>query len=201
LIIEQVYRIRSIVDRLLQYSRPAEYAGYVDEVAVADVLSDTLPLVRHELNRKQVQLKESYATVDPVQINYQELQQVLVNLILNAVHAVEHGGEISLSIRPWQDTGVSVHVRDCGVGIPAAELRRVFDPFFTSGKEQGTGLGLSVSYGIIRRYGGSITADSQPGEWTEFVVRLRHIAVYNSDDELIEELNSVTSGLAKIASA
>ncbi|MBX2825242.1 MAG: cache domain-containing protein [Gammaproteobacteria bacterium] len=201
LIIEQVYRIRSIVDRLLQYSRPAEYAGYVEEVSVADVLSDTLPLVRHELDRKRVRLTENYATVDPVQINYQELQQVLVNLLLNAAHAVSEGGEITIALLPWQETGVSVHVRDNGMGIPAKQLRRVFDPFYTSGKEQGTGLGLSVSYGIIRRYGGHITVDSSPGEWTEFVVRLRFVAVYNSDDELLQELNMVTSDLAQVAQA
>ncbi|MBX2886661.1 MAG: cache domain-containing protein [Granulosicoccus sp.] len=201
LIIEQVYRIRSIVDRLLQYSRPAEYAGYVDEVDVNEVLTDTQLLVRHELERKQISIHESYAEVGTVQINRQELQQVLVNLILNAEHAVEEGGEIRVSTKPWQSTGVSIHVWDNGKGIPADELRRVFDPFYTTGKKRGTGLGLSVSYGIIRRYGGQITADSVPGDWTEFVVRLRHEAVYNTDDELLQELNTATTDLAEVASA
>jgi len=199
LIIEQVYRIRSIVDRLLQYSRPAEYAGYVGEIDVNEVLSDTMLLVRHELERKHIQLIESCTDTDTVQINRQELQQVLVNLLLNAAQAVEDGGVIKVTTRRWYNMGVSIHVRDNGAGIPEAHLRRVFDPFYTSGKEQGTGLGLSVSYGIIRRYGGHITVDSITDEWTEFVVRLRHTAVYNSDEELLQELNTATEDLAGIA--
>lgn len=187
LIIEQVYRIRTIVDQLLQYSRPSAYAGYVEWVDVNDVLKDTMMLVHHELVRCSCELREHYADLQMVQINRQELQQVLVNLIVNASHAVDRGGVVSISTSAWGKLGVIIKIRDNGRGIPPGELRRVFDPFYTSGKAGGTGLGLSVSYGIIRRYGGQITVDSLLSEWTEFQVKLRFEPVYESDDEVIEE--------------
>ena len=190
LIIEQAYRIRNIVDRLLQYSRPSSYAGYVDSLDVRDLLAETLLLVRHELDRKKVKLTEHYADLEPVEVNRQELQQVLVNLIINAAHAVAERGSISISTEAWSNRGIKLRIRDDGVGIPPGDLRRIFDPFYTSGKVGGTGLGLSVSYGIIRRYGGDISVDSLLGEWTEFVVKLRFSAVFESDEEMLQEMNS-----------
>lgn len=189
LIVEQVYRIRSIIDRLLQYSRPSEYAGYVEDLDVEDVIRDTLLLVHHELVRSSVKLQENYVATPPIQINRQELQQVIINLILNATHAVSKGGEVSVSTELWGSKGVMITVRDNGSGIPANHLQRVFDPFYTAGKESGTGLGLSVSYGIIRRYGGRITVDSLVGEWTEFQVRLLFTPVFESDDEQVMSLS------------
>jgi len=190
LIIEQVYRIRNIVDRLLQYSRPASFAGYVDELDIRDVLGETMLLVKHEIDRKHIQVKENYADLGLVELNRQELQQVLVNLLLNAAHAVETQGTIELTTESWGQQGIRLKIRDNGCGIPADEQRRIFDPFYTSRKAGGTGLGLSVSYGIIRRYGGHITVSSLLGEWTEFVIKIRFRAVYESDEEMLQEMNS-----------
>ena len=191
LIVEQVYRIRSIVDRLLQYSRPSAYAGYVDELDISEVLRDTVLLVRHELEKKNIRLIEQFADLEPIQINQQELQQVLVNLMLNAAHAVTAEGEIRIETSRWGRAGVAIRIRDNGIGIPPDELGRVFDPFYTFGKEQGTGLGLSVSYGIIRRYGGRISVDSLVGEWTEFTILLRFEPVFEDDDELLLDFNRI----------
>ena len=185
LIIEQVYRIQSIVDRLLQYSRPSSYAGYVSDVDVAELLVDTHELVRHELDRKQITLVLNGGTEASVRINRQELQQVLVNLLLNAAHAVHDHGAISVAVREWRDFGVEILIRDNGIGIPATVLHRVFDPFYTFQKEQGTGLGLSVSYGIIRRYGGFIKVASVENEYTEFSVQVRFEPLYEDDTEAL----------------
>lgn len=185
LIIEQVYRIRSIVDRLLQYSRPSSYAGYVTDVDISQLLVDTQELVRHELERKQITLSLETQPTDSVRINRQELQQVLVNLLLNAAHAVQEQGLITVRLQPWYDLGVEILIRDNGSGIPAAVLHRIFDPFYTFEKEQGTGLGLSVSYGIMRRYGGFIQVESQENEFTEFNVQVRFEPLYEDDTEAL----------------
>ncbi len=179
LIVEQIYRVRAIVDKLLQYSRPGHNAGEVEPVDIEPLVDDTLLLVKHELVRKQARV-EKHLGEATVHINRQELQQVLVNLLLNAAHAVENGGRIEISVQPWRDIGVTLSVLDFGKGIAADELPRVFDPFYTS-KGSGTGLGLSVSYSIVRHYGGHITAASAPGQWTRFDVHLRYRPVYEND--------------------
>jgi two-component system NtrC family sensor kinase len=92
---------------------------------------------------------------------------------VNAIHAMPDGGTLVLSTRDWEDKGVAVVIRDSGAGIRAEDLLRVFDPFFTTNHQSGTGLGLSVSYALVERYGGSITVRSRPGQGAEFTVWLR----------------------------
>ncbi|MDH3452778.1 MAG: ATP-binding protein, partial [Gammaproteobacteria bacterium] len=179
LIVEQIYRVRAIVDKLLQYSRPAQYAGDTAAVDIKSLVDDTLLLVKHELVQKQAQVSSRLDAAQTVHINRQELQQVLVNLLLNAAHAIERRGRIEISTKPWQDIGVILTVLDDGRGIPTAKLARVFDPFYTS-KDRGTGLGLSVSYGILRHYGGHIAVASEHGKWTRFDVYLRRQPRYEN---------------------
>ena len=115
----------------------------------------------------QVDPEELTLDVDPHQI-----EQVLLNLCLNALHAVANEGEIEL--RAVRSSGhVVVEVRDTGCGIAAADLEHIFDPFFsTKGRGQGTGLGLSVTFGIVREHRGRIRAESHPGGATRFRVEL-----------------------------
>ena len=197
LIIEQVYRIRSITDRLLQYSRTSASAPQLfqrladddpsqlttesdttstDTLDPNEIVCESLLLVRQEIALNRVVVEENFGTVDAVAIDRQELQQVLVNLIMNALQAVETGGNVSVSTRQTANATVCISVCDDGVGIPAANLQRLFDPFFTSGKDQGTGLGLSVSYGIVSRYGGRIEVESTPGQGARFSVYLPAIS-------------------------
>lgn len=203
LIIEQVYRIRSITDRLLQYSRSAHEkhdsqndhyfatAGNlfseqpsVDELLVADssqavcgvnvgeLIDDTLKLLSHEFQGRQIQVKTENKATRSALIDRQEMQQVLINLVSNAIAAVEYDPQISIEAHDQSDGLISLSVKDNGQGIAAEHLPRVFDPFFTTGKAQGTGLGLSVSYGIVRRYRGDISVSSVPGEGSRFTVTL-----------------------------
>jgi two-component system NtrC family sensor kinase len=172
LIMHQVERIRHIVNRLLQLARPSRAVGEIQEVDVNQAVEATLPLVRHMLEKKSVKLRLQLAAGGFIRINPYDLEEVLINLIINANHAVSPGGVIELDTADWGSRGVVITVRDNGVGIAPGALHRIFDPFFTTDPQQRSGLGLSISYGLIRRYGGTITAESEPGTGSVFQVWL-----------------------------
>ena len=175
LIDEQIHRISQIVTKLLQFAKPEEYAGYIERHVAADVISDSLPLVQHLLNKGAIALFREDTAERLVLMNRTELQQVLVNLIVNAIHAMPDGGTLTLKSRDEDregQRGVAIEVTDTGVGISPDVLRRVFDPFFTTKRQRGTGLGLSISQTLVTRQGGSLTADSSPGAGTTFTVWL-----------------------------
>lgn len=202
LIIEQVYRIRSITDRLLQYSRsvqqghvgaqrpfndadaPFEQLPPIDQllsdnespdlprVVLGELLDDTLRLLSHEFEGRQIKVNAKDEATLGALIDRQEFQQVLINLISNAIQAIVNHGEITITMRNRGRSQIDLCVSDTGRGIEDEHLARVFDPFFTVGKAQGTGLGLSVSYGIVRRYGGDISVSSSVGEGSKFTLTL-----------------------------
>ncbi len=214
LIIEQVYRIRSITDRLLQYSRPnstvplkqhelatigfpptfdqnAELSPERDIVIdVNALLESSLILVEHELTSKHIKLETYFSDVPTIYMDGQELQQVLINLVLNAAQATPEYGLITITSKLVNNESVYIEVKDNGIGIAQENLHRVFDPFFTHAKENGTGLGLSVSYGIVQRYGGNIDVVSKPGSGSTFTVRL---PVHTDGRLLIEGASDNTS--------
>ena len=176
LIYEQVERIRVIVTRLLQFARPGEFAAYAEAVDVNAAIADCLVLTRQHLTRADVKVVQRLHAHGRVHINLQELQQVLINLIVNAVQAMPAGGTLTLESAdrdPVRDAaGVRVCVGDTGSGIRSEDMARIFDPFFTTKKRQGTGLGLSISHTLVERYGGRIEVDSEPGVGTRFTVSL-----------------------------
>ena len=197
LIDEQIYRIRDIVNNLLQYARPEQYAGYLEEVDVNRLVERTGKLVGHLAGRAGIPVELDCRAVNPVRINPQELQQVLVNLLVNAIHAVDDaGGEVFVSTCDWEDCGVLIRVADNGCGIPAERLDRIFDPFYsTKGQGEGTGLGLSISYGLVRRYGGNLSVESQPGKGSVFsVALLREPVLLDDEAALSEQFVSAASG-------
>lgn len=172
---EQIHRISQIVTKLLQFAKPEEYAGFVERQAPADVVSDSLPLVQHLLNKSVIKVVREDKATRLVLMNRTELQQVLVNLIVNAVHAMPDGG--TLTLRSFdQDLdgkpGLAIDVADTGVGMTPEVIRKVFDPFFTTKRREGTGLGLSISQTLVTRQGGKITVDSAPGKGTTFTIWL-----------------------------
>lgn len=192
LIDEQVNRIRLIVTKLLQFARPGEFAGYVETVDVNAVLADCLVLTRHHLSKRGIRVTQARDATRRIEINTHELQQVLINLIVNAVQAMPEGGELTLLTADWNEAraatggeacarGVRVTVRDTGQGIRSEDLARIFDPFFTTKKTQGTGLGLSISYSLVERYGGHISVESAPGAGAAFTVWLRTEPEYRNE--------------------
>jgi two-component system, NtrC family, sensor kinase len=157
LVDEQVERMRLIVTQLLQFARPSEFAGYVGKVDTARVIEDCLVLVAHLRSRTRIELVRGlHATRQPA-INRNELQQVLVNLLVNAIHAMPAGGTLTLGTSDNDVGGVDLVVADTGSGLDATLLAELFKPFVTR-KKEGTGLGLWISRSIVERYGGDIRA-------------------------------------------
>lgn len=170
---EQVERMRLIVTRLLQFARPTEYAGYAEPVDSARVIEDCLVLVGHLLAKTQIGLERDLrASRQPV-LNRQELQQVLVNLLVNAIHAMPDGGRLTLASRDAGANTIEIEVSDTGPGLGPELLRELFKPFVTR-KKDGTGLGLWISRSIVERYGGElIAADRDDGiKGARFTLRL-----------------------------
>lgn len=161
---QQIERMRLIVTQLLQYARPNDYAGYVEAVDVNDTLASSLVLVEHLLNRTHIRVQRQWQASQPVHINRQELQQVLINLLINAIQAMPEGGELLLrtadqSVSQGQ-SGVRIEVCDTGSGLSPANLEQLFSPFYTT-KSDGNGLGLWISLGLVERYGGNIRAHNR----------------------------------------
>ena len=172
---EQIHRISQIVTKLLQFARPEEYAGYVERHAPASVISDCLPLVQHLLNKTEIAVVRDDRADRLVLMNRNELQQVLVNLIVNAIHAMPDGGTLTLrSFDAERDghRGVAIEVADTGIGMSEEVIEKIFDPFYTTKRRQGTGLGLSISQTLIKRQGGQITAESHLGSGSTFTMWL-----------------------------
>ena len=183
LIHQQTDRIRQIVTKLLQFARPGEFAGYTERVDMASLIADCLVLARHTVDQRGIAIERQDAATVAVEINRSELQQVLINLIVNAVQAMGEGGVLTLGSEDWIDDGATVgaclRVADTGSGIREDDLKHIFDPFFTTKKGRGTGLGLSISQTLVQRYGGRITVDSTPGRGTTFRIWLRSTPIYD----------------------
>lgn len=166
-IIKQSFRASEIVNHLLKFSRVSgsEYA----ELDLNKVIRETLSLVEPMLRASKISLNAQLTSALPsVYGNYGKLQQVLMNLIMNARDAMPRGGELTLATE-CENSTVHVEVSDNGVGIPPDHLSRIFDPFFTTkSTSRGTGLGLAVTYGIIREHSGEIRVESSVGKGTTF---------------------------------
>ena len=170
LIIQQVYRIRAIINNLLQYSRPEDYQIPMSNVNINEVIHDTIALVQHDLNRRKIDLQLDLRSTMSVNGNHQQFQQVLINLLVNAMNAHQDAeGKVTVRTRNWRGNGVLMVVHDNGRGISPEVLPRIFDPFFTQTKS-GTGLGLYVSSGILTRYGAEILVRSRIGVGSCFFV-------------------------------
>jgi PAS domain S-box-containing protein len=168
---KQTFRAAKIVNGLLNLARPAQVdSGPVDLNAV---INDVLSLLEHQLRTSRIQVRKELTPVAPrVQAIEYKLQQVFLNLFLNARDAMPRGGWLTIVTRGG-DLEATVEIGDTGSGIPAEQLSRIYDPFFTT-KEigKGTGLGLSITYGIVQEHGGTITCDSAIGQGTRFILRL-----------------------------
>ncbi|WP_299852066.1 cache domain-containing protein [uncultured Roseovarius sp.] len=175
LIDQQVGRINAIVGKLLQFARPTEFGTFEESVDLASVLDDCLVLVDHVITKGDMRVTINRADAPPVRINPGELQQVIINLIVNAVQAMQGHGALEISIsaaaRDGQ-TGAQLVIADTGPGIAEEKLKTVFDPFFTTKLGEGTGLGLSVSQTLIQNANGLISVANRAGGGAQFTVWL-----------------------------
>jgi len=167
---EGIARVRKIIQDLREFSR----AGHSESWTITDIhagLDSTVNIVWNDLKYK-VELFKRYGHVPPVECLPSQLNQVFLNILVNAGHAIEQRGQITIATRADADM-VYIEISDTGKGIAEEHLARVFEPFFTTkpiGK--GTGLGLSISYGIIKKHNGEIDVRSEVGVGTTFLIRL-----------------------------
>jgi len=170
-IAKQTFRASEIVNSLLNFSRTST-TEFV-ELDVAKVIQETLNLLDHQLRKSAIEVKlDAEPGLPPVKGNAGKLQQVFLNLFLNARDAMETGG--TLAIHVWSEEGFArIDVADSGQGIQPENLARIYDPFFTTkAARKGTGLGLSVTYGILKEHGGTIEVESRWGAGSRFRVDL-----------------------------
>ena len=170
-IVTQVERITKIMNQFLAFARrrPAERRS----VMVGDIVEDSLEMLHERLARHQIQVVAEVPNDVPlVHADPDQISQVLLNLFINALHAMPEGGTLKVTVKP-QANVVALVIADTGHGISREHLGKIFTPFFTT-KEvgKGTGLGLTVVHGIIEEHGGSIAVDSEPGKGTTFTILL-----------------------------
>lgn len=171
---EQVERMRIMVSHLLRAARPSEYAGYVEALDIGAVMEEALVLSAHLLPG-DIRVVRDYRATQPVDFNRQELQQLLVNLITNAIQAMPKGGSLTLCTGDWCDEGerrgAFAQVQDTGPGVSPDIREQLFLPLFTT-RRDGNGLGLWISLALVERYGGSIEVENAEGGGAAFRVRL-----------------------------
>ena len=167
---EQIGRISSIIQALLNMARPGKSVRAPVELDA--LIENTLTFVTEKLGRHRIRVERELAPTPSVEGDSERLQQVFLNLLLNAADAMPDGGTLRVELCQ-RDGWVQVIVSDTGEGIPEADMERVFEPFFTSKPAgKGSGLGLPVTRGIIVDHGGTVEARNRPGKGAEFLVRL-----------------------------
>ncbi len=172
-VIRQTERCRDIVRGLLEFSRKAE--RHTSLVDLNKVLTDTLSLVAKQALFFNINVVQRLDPALPaVQADRNQFQQVFMNILMNAVQAMDERGEITIATRSDAAArSVEVTIADTGRGIPPEQIGRIFDPFFTTKESgKGTGLGLSIAYGIVTTHGGTITVESEVGKGSAFTIRM-----------------------------
>jgi signal transduction histidine kinase len=171
IIAEEAKRCERLVQELLEFGRPksADFAL----TKIDEIINKTVDLISSHAAKNNVEIVTTIAEGLPrIYVDAQQLQQVILNLCLNAVDAMPTGGKLTLGAARDSTNRITITVADTGYGIDPETAPKIFQPFFTAKKRRGLGLGLSICDKIVRAHGGRITAQSQPGEGTTFAVRL-----------------------------
>ncbi len=177
LALKEVDRICGLINDLLSFARPSR--PNVVEENMNDVIDGITRILETEAKEKGVEITRDFREGLPrVWIDREQMKQVFMNLILNAIQAMREGGSMYISTRPFPKNQagqagqfVQVEIRDTGVGIPEENLEHIFDPFFTN-KDEGSGLGLSISHQIVQEHGGYVTVESKVGKGTAFFINI-----------------------------
>jgi PAS domain S-box-containing protein len=165
---EGIEKIQKIVDDMLHFAKPK--ASHFQEEEINEVVEKSLAILQTKLKKGNISsVFEKAQGLPKVRIDIHQIQQVLINLMLNSIQAMEKGGTLTLRTFSENDGRVGVEVRDTGIGIPRSHLKKIFDPFFTT-KSEGTGLGLSISLNILENHGAAIDVISEEGEGSSFTI-------------------------------
>jgi signal transduction histidine kinase len=168
----EVDRISSLVNELLEFARPTSPQLQLQNIQ--DTMDGMILLISTETKKKSVEIVTHYEESLPlVAADREQVKQVFLNVLLNAIEATSDGGQVSVEIRTFAKKSgeefLQVEIRDTGRGIPEEHLENVFTPFFTT-KDKGSGLGLSISHQIIQEHGGTISVESRIGEGSSFFI-------------------------------
>jgi len=169
--VKETIRCREIVKRLLDFAKQSKPLKKLTDINF--LIENIILLVRNQTSFRNIRIEKDLAADIPgIQADTDQVQQVFINIILNAAEAMTKGGMLTITSRVSASKDfIEISLRDTGPGIPETVREKIFDPFFTT-KEHGTGLGLSISYGIIEQHGGTISVESTPGEGSVFTIEL-----------------------------
>ncbi|TRZ90213.1 hypothetical protein D4R89_04760, partial [bacterium] len=165
----QTDRVGRIIKNLLNFARNPQDSSF-RRVDLKDNLQEIISLIDYKLKNMNIELELVLAPIPPLHAQGERLQQVYINIILNALDAMPQGGKLRIELfQTGQEA--AVRITDTGAGIKAEHLAHIFDPFFTTkGIGKGTGLGLSISYAIIKEHEGRIQVESEPGKGSSFTI-------------------------------
>jgi PAS domain S-box-containing protein len=167
---EGIEKIQKIVDDMLHFAKPK--ASHFKEEEINEVVDKSLAILQAKLKKGNISsFFERGQELPKVRIDIHQIQQVLINLMLNSIQAMEKGGTLTLRTFSEDKGGVGVEVKDTGVGISRSHLKKIFDPFFTT-KSEGTGLGLSITLKILENHGATIDVVSEEGTGSTFTIHL-----------------------------
>jgi signal transduction histidine kinase len=183
-ILNQAERASQVVKNLLEFSRTER--PFLMDLNVKDVIEGTIRLVKNQIMVTGIELDAQIADPLPtIRGRRQDLQQALLNILLNSIQAMKKGGTISIRANPAPDGFLRIDLQDTGTGIKPSDLEHIFDPFYTTKPVgDGTGLGLSLTYGIIRTHGGYIEVKSEIGEGTVFSIYIP--TAYGKEEAVID---------------
>lgn len=168
---QECIRARTIVKQLLEFSRRRPLD--IQQTDVNKIIGEVIPLVNVMAKAGRVKITKHFAELLPTKADANQLKQVFINLMNNAIFAMNGGGTLTLTTRMADDEeGIIVSVQDTGSGIPKEIQPRIFEPFFSTKNDKGTGLGLSISYSIVQNHGGRLSMESEPSKGTTFSVWL-----------------------------
>jgi signal transduction histidine kinase len=167
---EETLRINEILDQFLRFAKPAP--PLLDKTDLIPIFEETLQLLRPQIEKGKIAVQKEFEPLPLITVDKEQIKQVILNLLMNAIQAMPGGGQLSMSGRFSRDGyWVELTVQDSGVGIPPEDLDKLFDPFFST-KEGGIGLGLSIAHRIIDQHHGKIEVESNPGKGTLFTISL-----------------------------
>lgn len=169
-ILNEIDRINTIISTLIDYSKPKELN--IQNIDVNEIIDEAVKILDNQGVFKNIDLKLKLENSPlPIKIDYHQLLQVFINLLLNSIDALNTVGKIEISSKLYNNATIQIVFKDNGMGIEDEFIDKIFDPFFTTKDPgQGTGLGLSISHRIIQQFDGNITVDSKPGLGTEFTI-------------------------------
>jgi len=167
---EEIDRINEIVDQFLRFARPSP--PLLEKAEASSIFEEILQLLRPQIEKQRISVQKNFRSLPPVTIDKEQMKQVALNLLLNAIQAMPKGGRLKLSGRiPTGNQWIQLSIQDSGIGIPPEDMDKLFDPFFST-REGGIGLGLSIAHRIIDQHHGRIEAESTPRKGTLFTIML-----------------------------